>query len=301
MYEIQCPACDEKINHEEWRQEYVAPFNNQTYKLYRCHYCCLEFWIPLKMVPEFYANEGFTAYSDFHKGIRQFHRWTLPFFDRLPIRDGKLLDVGCGDGAFLSRAKSLGFDTFGIDIDRNSVKVAKEKYNLNNVSVSTLEEFLKSAQDKKLRFDVLSFFEVLEHQDNPRRFLDDVKAFIKPGGYVVGSVPNRSRFLVRLDRIVGDGDFPPHHFLWFSRKVLESFLRDMHFESVYVIRCGNLSLSELLDKLLVLVGRKLNIPGGKSVSKKIIRLILLPSAIILWFGLWVFPPNLYFQAKTRAG
>jgi 2-polyprenyl-3-methyl-5-hydroxy-6-metoxy-1,4-benzoquinol methylase len=41
---------------------------------------------------------------------------------------------------------------------------------------------------------VITFFEVLEHQDKPREFLEMVKGLLKEGGYIAGSVPNRERF-----------------------------------------------------------------------------------------------------------
>ena len=40
---------------------------------------------------------------------------------------GRLLDVGCGNGKFLMVAKGYGFDVWGIDIDRQSVEIAKRK------------------------------------------------------------------------------------------------------------------------------------------------------------------------------
>jgi 2-polyprenyl-3-methyl-5-hydroxy-6-metoxy-1,4-benzoquinol methylase len=55
----------------------------------------------------------------------------------------------------------------------------------------SLEEFYEYAKEKNLKFDVITFFEVLEHQDKPREFLEMVKGFLKGGGYIAGSVPNR--------------------------------------------------------------------------------------------------------------
>lgn len=55
----------------------------------------------------------------------------------------------------------------------------------------SLEEFSEFAKKEGLKFDVITFFEVLEHQDRPREFLERVKELLKPGGWLAGSVPKR--------------------------------------------------------------------------------------------------------------
>ena len=41
-------------------------------------------------------------------------------------------------------------------------------------------------------FDIVSFFEVLEHQADPAAFLSEVRACLRPRGFIVLSVPNRN-------------------------------------------------------------------------------------------------------------
>ena len=48
-------------------------------------------------------------------------------------------------------------------------------------------------------------------------------------------MPNRDRALVALDRRRSDGDFPPHHFLWFSAAALEATLRRAGFARALVL------------------------------------------------------------------
>ncbi|MEM5782690.1 MAG: methyltransferase domain-containing protein, partial [Candidatus Aenigmatarchaeota archaeon] len=76
-----------------------------------------------------------------------------------------------------------------------------------------------------LNFDVITFFEVLEHQDRPKEFIETIKSMLKPGGYIVGSVPNRDSWMWRMSgRRIGKGDFPPNHFLRFSKRSFGKFL-----------------------------------------------------------------------------
>ncbi|MEM2074300.1 MAG: methyltransferase domain-containing protein, partial [Nitrososphaeria archaeon] len=78
-----------------------------------------------------------------------------------------------------------------------SIKVCQEKWGLKNTFVMSPQEFAEFCQKEGLKFDVITFFEVLEHQDKPVEFLEAIKSMLKPGGYIAGSVPNRE--LVRRD------------------------------------------------------------------------------------------------------
>ncbi|MCS7244446.1 MAG: hypothetical protein RMJ36_06920 [Candidatus Calescibacterium sp.] len=63
-----CPSCESSVLEEKYIETYIAPFNNQEYKLYHCPKCDLQ-WEPLKIVPEFYEQEGEEDYVIFHMGI----------------------------------------------------------------------------------------------------------------------------------------------------------------------------------------------------------------------------------------
>ena len=214
----------------------MGSWNAQEYKLYYCKSCDLQWWEPLKMIPEFYEKEEGVEYlKEFHKGYRidigKVHKSFFKYFPK--NKKGTLLDVGCGDGVFLKEVKKLGFDVWGIDFDRKSVKIAKEKFKLKNVYSMSLEEFTKFAKQEGLKFDVITFFEVLEHQDNPKNFMKNVKELLKPYGYIAGTVPNRDRPLVILDRkYVNTTDFPPHHFLYFNRNSLRFLFNMFNFEDI---------------------------------------------------------------------
>jgi 2-polyprenyl-3-methyl-5-hydroxy-6-metoxy-1,4-benzoquinol methylase len=193
----------------------------------------------LKIIPEFYESEVFEDYIAFHEGtgtrLNENHK---AFFKHFPpsVR-GKLLDVGCGDGRFLRHAKEQGFEVWGIDFDKKSVENVKRNLGIDTVFAMSLEEFYEYAKEKNLKFDVITFFEVLEHQDKPREFLEMVKGLLKEGGYIAGSVPNRERLFVEIDwKNRFHSDYPPHHFLRFSKSSLEKALNFAGFKEVEVYK-----------------------------------------------------------------
>ena len=94
------------------------------------------------------------------------HRFFLS--DPKGPKSGRLLDLGCPVGNFLTVARDASFDVAGIELNQNAVRFAREHYRLRNVSAMRPEEFLAAYPGEK--FDVVTFFEVLEHQEDPRRF-----------------------------------------------------------------------------------------------------------------------------------
>lgn len=226
------------------------------------------------------------------------------FSTAFPLRDGKLLDVGCGDGSFLARAANSGFEIFGIDLDERSIASAKSTFGLVGVSRATLEAFAASCRNNGTRFDVITFFEVLEHQDQPSLFLTQVLDLLQPDGYVAGSVPNSDRFLAGIDRRISAGDLPPHHFLWFSKKTLERFLASKGLTSIIVYPSGNIPFAELKMKTSRLLHNMFRLDRGRprgGLLRFLIEPAVMISAVVLWTGYRVWPAHLYFQARVAHG
>ena len=154
------------------------------------------------------------------------HKYFLA--DALAPRGGALLDIGCGTGTFLTAARDAGYRVTGTELDRNATRFAKERLGLERVLPLTIDGFVEQFANEK--FDVVTFFEVLEHQTEPAEFLRNVKACLKPRGTIAMSVPNRERWLTGPDVL----DYPPNHFLRWNAAALRKFLGAQGFDVVSV-------------------------------------------------------------------
>src|SRR5260370_36212812 len=152
------------------------------------------------------------------------HKYFLA--DALAPRGGNLLDIGCGTGNFLAAARNAGYRVTGTELDGNAARFATEKVGLERVLPLTISEFAQQHADEK--FDVVTFFEVLEHQAAPLEFLQKVKTCLKPRGTIGLSVPNRERWMTGPEVL----DYPPNHFLRWNAAALRSFLSAQGFEVV---------------------------------------------------------------------
>jgi 2-polyprenyl-3-methyl-5-hydroxy-6-metoxy-1,4-benzoquinol methylase len=124
----------------------------------------------------------------------------------------RVLDIGCRDGT-LTKWFRRGNNVYGIDIDELALRAFKESIGAREV----LADINQSLPFKSESFDVLVLGEVMEHTFFPSEVLAECHRVLKPGGLLLGSVPNgyhlrnRLRFLVREDP-----ESEPVHFHTFS-------------------------------------------------------------------------------------
>jgi 2-polyprenyl-3-methyl-5-hydroxy-6-metoxy-1,4-benzoquinol methylase len=249
--EIVCPACNAKV-YGSRIQTYKSELSNKEYSLYHCSKCDLQFWQPMKIIPAIYEEALEWQYdlkhdSDYIYPKNKIIKSKYSFIKKIPIRKGTLLDIGCANGAFLKYANELGYDTWGIDIDRISIEAAK-KIGLQNVFSMSLEEFVLFATQKNIFFDVITLWDVLEHLDDIREYVDKSKQLLKKDGYIVGTIPNRNRLFAEASRINTTGDYPPHHFTWWSSRSLINFLNGEGFRNIKIIYLPN-SLQNVIVNL----------------------------------------------------
>jgi len=182
----------------------VKDIPDSSYSLYECQKCKVQFWSPFRNPgSEWYeAQEHYRL--DEPKVYRGYH---MTFLDSSPVfpQGTRVLDIGCGTGELLGELHKRNCEVWGVDSDKRDIEVAKQFFGLSNLYAMPLDDFFLK-MDLPL-FDIITFFEVLEHLDNPLAFIDNVKKLLKPGGRIIMSVPSRDRMLANLY----DWDFPPYH------------------------------------------------------------------------------------------
>jgi 2-polyprenyl-3-methyl-5-hydroxy-6-metoxy-1,4-benzoquinol methylase len=97
---------------------------------------------------------------------------------------GCLLDIGCGCGFFLSRARTRGWDIQGVDPSEQSIAKARELVG-EAVSVGTLQDL-----NTRSLFDVVTMINVLDHMQAPGKSLSRSWDLLKPGGLLYLRFPN---------------------------------------------------------------------------------------------------------------
>lgn len=106
--------------------------------------------------------------------------------EHVTLEGKRILDIGCGVGAFVRRLREFSPQVYGFDIDRESVTTAAAE-GLPNLALAVGEHL--PYQDAS--FDVIFLHEVLEHVDDDVATLREARRVLAPGGRVVIFVPNR--------------------------------------------------------------------------------------------------------------
>lgn len=115
-------------------------------------------------------------------------RWgsTISNFDLLNGHGKRAVDVGCAYGYAVKVLKSLGYDSYGVDISKYSIEQARKKVLTADFAVCDVQVGLPF---KNGLFDLITCFEVLEHLRNPLQAIKNMYGSCK--GTVICTTPNR--------------------------------------------------------------------------------------------------------------
>src|SRR5260370_19823353 len=98
---------------------------------------------------------------------------------------GRLLEIGCGSGRFLSIAQLLGWQVCGVEPDPVAAAVAKGLVGCE-IHVGTIEDAPFDAG----HFDAIVSSHVIEHAYDPRSFVANAGRLLAPGGVLTCLTPN---------------------------------------------------------------------------------------------------------------
>ncbi len=174
---------------------------------------------------------------------------------------GKILDVGCGWGAFLQNARQKGFEPIGIEITPDSVNFAREKLGLE-----VLSQPLEEVDFPPGSFVVVTMLHVLEHLPYPQKALRKVYEILKPEGLFCGIVPNIESFASEHQGDNWEWLDPNFHYLHFSPQVLKARLEEAGFvvERIYTT-VGDFGEKNLKEEILNIYG-----PDARDIADEMI-------------------------------
>lgn len=132
-----------------------------------------------------------------------------------------LLEIGCGNGDFLSRAASRGLKVTGVEYSKHACIEARKK--LQEYRSEIIHGEIADLASSNSHFDYIVFFDVLEHVRNPRAFLNIVFNLLKPNGCIFCVVPSLDSWSAKLLK-ANWMEFKLEHLFYFDTKNLRSLL-----------------------------------------------------------------------------
>jgi 2-polyprenyl-6-hydroxyphenyl methylase / 3-demethylubiquinone-9 3-methyltransferase len=113
-------------------------------------------------------------------------------FDRQPYAGLAVLDIGCGGGLLSEPVARLGARVTAVDPSPNNIKTAMVHASEQGLEIEYLVATAEELALGPRRFDVILNMEVIEHVNEPARFLKSCAALLKPGGLMFTATISRT-------------------------------------------------------------------------------------------------------------
>ena len=177
----------------------------------------------------YYESEDYISHTDSKRNLfeKAYHtirnislKRKLKLINSFNSEEKKLLDIGCGTGAFLKIAKNNAWEVYGIEPNEKARSIANKSC---NDSVFNTEK-LKSLKNES--FDVITLWHVLEHLPDLESQISTFKRLLKPNGTLVIAVPNfKSYDALHYNNFWAAFDVPRH--LWhFSKESISKLFNE---------------------------------------------------------------------------
>jgi ubiquinone/menaquinone biosynthesis C-methylase UbiE len=188
-----CPLCGEEENLPYAYEEVTLKGINNKLGINKCIKCSLVYTSPrlnsdgLKILyDELYATHTVsgTYNVSFDSAEKEYFSFKDYVHQYLP-NGGRILDIGCGTGNFLSQFKNdKRYDIEGVEFSSFAAKEAREK----GVKVHLGDILALNITSQS--YDCVSLIYVLEHFPRPLDLLIEIHRLLKTGGYCFIAVPN---------------------------------------------------------------------------------------------------------------
>lgn len=163
------------------------------------------------------------------------------------IQANNVLDLGCGDGAWINILKKSGRNVIGVDISIKSLHIAK---NASDLLICSDAHFLPFESNS---FDAIIMIEVIEHLSNPILALKEVHRVLTNGGRLILTTPNGLWEYFR-------GENQKHislQNLFSLRRLVAKFFHELRIYGVFLVfkekpSCLRYKLSNLLSTFPIL-------------------------------------------------
>lgn len=150
-----------------------------------------------KDLPNYYKSDEYISHTEKTKRLREkVYFWVQSYMlwrkhrliKKLQLPGNKLIDIGCGTGAFLKKMKDSGFQVVGVEPQAE----AREKARAKGLQVFENQEVIQKNADKE--WHLVTLWHVLEHQPDCVKSFEQFFQLLAPGGWLIIAVPQYKSF-----------------------------------------------------------------------------------------------------------
>lgn len=248
--DIDCPACNQHNSNIKLKK------NGFSY--YECENCSMLYTSPrptFDILKSFYANSpNYKFFNDYifpsSKEIRR-EKIFIPRVNQIikiceekNISTNSILEVGAGFGLFLEEMtkKDKFSNVIGVEASNSLHERSKE---LGFEVYNGIFEELEIKRD----FNVIAFYEVIEHIFDPKAFLEKVYSLLENNGLVVMTFPNYNGF--DISTLMEYSDSIDHeHLNYFNHNSISTLLKKIGFKDIDISTPGVMDVDLIRNKIL---------------------------------------------------
>jgi SAM-dependent methyltransferase len=245
-----CPSC----NSDQLQPALSAvdqTVSHETFSVLQCGNCGLRFTQDVPdagSIGRYYQSDNYISHSNTNKGLvnRLYHmvrRQTLSDKYRLiasatRTRQGKLLDIGAGTGAFVGYMQERGWEVTGLEPDETARRVALTDHRVELLQMDRLYDLPPDS------FDAITLWHVLEHVHDLHPYIERLKTLVRRSGRIFIAVPNYTCYDAEVYQAFWAAYDVPRHLYHFSPEAMESLLtqhglqlqysQPMWYDSIYI-------------------------------------------------------------------
>lgn len=236
MTNNKCPWCEsDKAQINLWlRDEFLT---KEDFHICECLNCGLLYTMPRpnpEKIGSYYKSEDYYSHQENKKGFipkvyEAVKKTNLNHKSNLALgglKQGSLLDIGCGVGDFLHTAEKKGWVCTGVEPSEEAKSIAKQRTTANIIESNELERL----QDES--FDVITMWHVLEHVDDLKWEMKQLQRLIKPYGRIVIAVPNYKSYDGQYYKELWAAYDVPRHLNHFNKTTIAKIFNSVGFDLV---------------------------------------------------------------------
>ena len=225
--------------------------SRESFVIWQCANCSLRFTQDApdeSSIERYYKSENYISHTNTDKGLinqlyKGVRRFTLEQKGELVItttglNNGRILDVGCGIGAFINTMQGKGWTVKGLEPDSHARKLAKKLYHID------CEEPAQLFQLTPASFNAITLWHVLEHVHELHGYMEQLKNLLACNGRLFIAVPNYTSLDADLYGSNWAAYDVPRHLYHFTPKAMNALVeqhgmkviskKPMWFDSFYV-------------------------------------------------------------------
>lgn len=246
---VSCPACG--------AENYKMEFEKSGFKYVTCKICGTLFANPRptqEQLDVFYSKSDSTRFwvEDFFMPFSEARREKIfvpratDFAKEFPeYRSKRIGDIGAGFGLFLEELKKLWPESelYAIEPSVDMVKICEDK------GLKVIPKMFEDLSEDDGKFDFLCSFELFEHLNKPKIFLEKANKALTMGGRMLITTLNGKGFDIQLLWEKHKNVNPPHHLNFINPGSMRIVLETSGFEVERITTPGKLDW-DIVEKMI---------------------------------------------------